>query len=139
MKGLVLDLQYFDLQLFHQIRFIFITVVKAIIQVSSKTYRFSMPKVPSFPRCVLVYKASGANKGVREINEHLNTYKHNFFNFKHFVISSSADLLIRTAECAFVYHIVCHHKSFNSLDCTCTLNYELFSESDPAKEFRVFK
>lgn len=84
-----------------------------------------------------------ANKGVTDINEHLNTQKHktnlkcqastsNIATF--FVRSSSEDYLIRAAEGAMAYHTVCHHMSFNSLDCTCALNRELFSGSDTAKK-----
>ncbi|XP_046746421.1 uncharacterized protein LOC124411372 [Diprion similis] len=48
--------------------------------------------------------------------------------------STSEDLLIQAAEGALVYHTVSHHMSFNSLDCTCALNREIFSGSDVAKK-----
>lgn len=84
-----------------------------------------------------------ANKGVTDINEHLSTQKHKT-NLKnqasssnistYFVRSSSEDLLIRAAEGALVFHTVSHHMSFHSLDCTCSLNREIFSGSDTAKK-----
>lgn len=84
-----------------------------------------------------------ANKGVSDINEHLNTQKHKT-NMKNqagsskisifFVTSNPEDLQIQAAEGALVYHTVSHHMSFNSLDCTCALNREIFSGSEIAKK-----
>ena len=77
------------------------------------------------------------------MNEHLSTQKHTT-NLKnqasslniatYFVRSSSEDLLIRAAEGSLFYHTIGHYMSFNSLDCTCALNREIFSVSDTAKK-----
>lgn len=85
-----------------------------------------------------------ANKGVSDINDHLNTQKHksnskgqasssNISTFFAKTRPSSEENLIRAAEGAMAYHIVSHHMSFNSLDCSNSLNRVLFSESNTAK------
>lgn len=80
-----------------------------------------------------------ANKGVSDINEHLYRQKHKtqagsskISTFS--VPSNPKDLQIRAAEGALVYRTVSHHMSFNSLDCTCALNHEIFSGLEIAKK-----
>lgn len=85
-----------------------------------------------------------ANKGVSDINDHLNTQKHktnskgqasssNITTFFGKTRSSSEENLIRAAEGAMAYHTVNHHMSFNSLDCSNSLNQVMFPESNTAK------
>lgn len=86
-----------------------------------------------------------ANKGISDINDHLNTQKHKS-NSKNQASTSSIttffgktkpspdENLIRAAEGATAYHTVNHHMSFKSLDCTNALNRIMFSESNTAKQ-----
>lgn len=84
-----------------------------------------------------------ANKGVTDINEHIATLKHKtrFQSqagsskvMETYITKPGTDDNIRAAEGAIAFHTVTHHMSFNSLDCTNSLNKELFSESNTAKK-----
>lgn len=89
-------------------------------------------------------KISIANKGVTDINEHIATLKHKM-RFRSqagtsksvmetYITKPETDDNIRAAEGAIAFHTVNHHMSFNSLNCTNSLNKELFSESNTAKK-----
>lgn len=88
-------------------------------------------------------KISIANKDVTNINEHIVTLKHKM-RFRSqtktsksvmetYITKPETDDNIRAAEGAISFHTVNHHISFSSLNCTNSLNKELFLESNAKK------
>lgn len=82
-----------------------------------------------------------ANKGVQDINSHLETQKHKkgftsqdcSKKIDTFFSITTVDNELRAVEGCIAYHTIVHNMSFLSLDCTIGLNKELFSDSQRVK------
>lgn len=137
----------------HATRFI-VVIVYCILTMPKRKCIFNedlQRKYPSFKKgkfewevlCLICSSTiSIANKGGSDIADHIATNKHKRHlqsqagtsnTIDTFFKPSSDENSIRAAEGAIAFHNVCHHMSFNSMDCTLTVNRKIYHDSNVGK------
>lgn len=110
-----------------------------------KYVSFRQGRTESEVTCLLCScSVSIANKGKSDIEEHIRSKKHqgHLKNTAHTSKCLSMYLtkteenakLVAAAEATLSYHTVCHHQSYNSLNCTIAVHKKIYTDSEICKK-----